>query len=109
MELRVCVVSVFTLQICRFLKTRGKQKHNNFAPSPYPRREAFRDGVAWADLPELACEILPLAFVLIIERPVEADHSIIHKKCAGRNVGGASVSMALRKSEMAAFLQNKTP
>ena len=79
----------------------GEEHHHRIAwkvlGPESPLRRHLLDFIAGDPLSaELLDELLPLALVPIVERAVEAQHSLIHRQAATRRVSGPYVSNSLR-------------
>ena len=79
----------------------GEEHHHRIAwkvlGPESPLRRHLLDFIAGDPLSaDLLDELLPLALVPIVERAVEAQHSLIHRQAATRRVSGPYVSNSLR-------------
>ena len=75
-----------------------------FAPGGLLRRQLDRLAldplVVLPQLPELYEQVCRLAFIPVVERIVEGQHSLVHRHTGYRKVTGAYISTALRLAEM---------
>ena len=60
------------------------------------------------DLPVLQRELSALAFIPVVERVVEGEHSLLHRHAGYRQVTGAYVSCSLRMCEIESLLQSSS-
>ncbi|CAE7374325.1 unnamed protein product [Symbiodinium sp. CCMP2592] len=71
------------------------------------RRLADDANVSLKDLPQLQYEIACLRFIPVVERVVEAEHSLVHRHGGYRKVTGAYISCAERLQEIDKCMQDE--